>query len=117
MIKKFYILLMLFTIITISASEELNTVSNTQAQEKSYKSKGLLNPFIDNIFADDSVKSHMAIKYMRLDELYPKIEQYLSKGYLEYAKVALERVITIEKNQTKLKDARSLRTYCIEGHR
>ncbi len=83
-----------------------STVSNGQSQEKPHKSKGIFNPFIDNLLADESEKRHMAIKDMRLDELYPKIEEYFSYGYLEYAKTALERVVTIEKNQTKLKDAR-----------
>jgi outer membrane assembly lipoprotein YfiO len=78
----------------------------TDSKKDSYTPKGIFNPFIDNLLADEEHKSHMAIKDMRLDELYPKIEEYLKMGYLKYARAALERVITIEKNQTKLKSAR-----------
>lgn len=111
-----YIYIILISCFSLLATEQVSTIYHEQSSSKPQKydrnytsdgkNKRKLSAFIDNLLADDSTKRHMAIKDMRLDELYPKIEQYFSQGYLEYAKAALERVITIEKNQTKLKDAR-----------
>ncbi len=78
----------------------------SKTNKKLYKPKGLLNPYIDNFLADDSVKKHSTIKTMRLDELYPAKNRYIKEGKTEFAKVTLERIITLENNQTKLKNAR-----------
>ncbi|MEX0672309.1 MAG: outer membrane protein assembly factor BamD [Candidatus Babeliales bacterium] len=99
-----YILILSFCASPLYADETIK--NKPAAPQESYTTKGLLNPFIDNLLADESTKRHMAIKDMRLDELYPKIEEYFKNGYLEYAKVALERLITLEDNQTKLKEGR-----------